>query len=143
MKRIPIFPIPGSGKYMRQPLYARDFCRIIVSCIKKQPTSQVYNITGNEQIDYIDIIRAIKQVVRAKSWIVRIPYSFFWVLLKIYALFDSDPPFTVAQLKALTAGDEFEVIPWGEIFEVKPTPLQQALNETFNDPEYSNIILEF
>ena len=30
MKRVPIFPIPGSGKYMRQPLYVLDFCRIIV-----------------------------------------------------------------------------------------------------------------
>ena len=28
MKKIPIFPIPGNGRYMRQPLYVGDFCNI-------------------------------------------------------------------------------------------------------------------
>ena len=36
MKKTPIFPIPGNGKYIRQPLYVKDFCKIIVSCIKNK-----------------------------------------------------------------------------------------------------------
>lgn len=143
MQKIPIFPIPGSGKYMRQPLYALDFCKIIVACLEMQPNKKVYNITGKERIDYIDIIRAIKKAVGAKTWIVRIPYSVFWVLLAIYALFDKDPPFTTSQLKALTAGDEFELIPWWDMFSVEATPLQTALHETFNHPVYSKVILDF
>jgi len=31
MKKVPVFPIPGHGQYMRQPLYAGDFCAIIIS----------------------------------------------------------------------------------------------------------------
>ena len=143
MQKVPIFPIPGSGKYMRQPLYALDFCKIIVACLEMQPDKKVYNITGKERIDYIDIIRAIKKAVGAKTWIVRIPYSVFWVLLAIYALFDKDPPFTTSQLKALTAGDEFELIPWWDMFSVEATPLQTALHETFNHPVYSKVILDF
>jgi hypothetical protein len=65
------------------------------------------------------------------------------VLLKIYALFDKNPPFTADQLKALTAGDEFEVIDWEGIFGIKATPLDKAMTETFNDPTYSHIALEF
>ena len=143
MRKVPVFPIPGSGKYMRQPLYVLDFCNIILACLEKQPDNKVYNITAKEQIDYIDIIRQIKKAVHANTVILRIPYSVFWVLLKIYALFDKDPPFTTSQLKALTAGDEFELIPWWNIFEVKPTPLQTALDETFNHPAYSKVILDF
>jgi len=143
MRRIPIFPVPGSGKYMRQPLYVLDFCRIIMACLEMKPVGQTYNITGKERIDYIDIIRRIKKAIKARTWIVRIPYWFFWMLLSLYALFDNDPPFTTSQLKALTAGDEFELIPWWDIFSVEPTPLQTALDETFNHPVYSKVILDF
>ncbi|MDH3360229.1 MAG: NAD(P)-dependent oxidoreductase, partial [Desulfobulbaceae bacterium] len=64
MKKIPIFPIPGHGRYMRQPLYAGDFCNIIISCIEKKMAGGVYNISGHEQVDYIDIIREIKRATR-------------------------------------------------------------------------------
>lgn len=143
MQRIPVFPIPGSGKYMRQPLYVRDFCGIIASCVTKQPHNKIYNITGKEQIYYIDMIRKIKTACHANTLILKIPYSLFWILLKVYALFDKDPPFTTDQLKALTAGDEFELIEWWSIFDVPATPLEQAITETFADPIYSKIILDF
>jgi len=58
MQKVPVFPIPGHGRYMRQPLYAGDFCNIIASCIEKRTTG-TFNITGREKIDYIDIIREI------------------------------------------------------------------------------------
>ncbi|MGD9386387.1 MAG: NAD-dependent epimerase/dehydratase family protein, partial [Thioalkalispiraceae bacterium] len=43
MVKVPVFPIPGSGKYMRQPLYVLDFCRIIVAAIKKRPDCEIFN----------------------------------------------------------------------------------------------------
>ena len=143
MQKAPVFPIPGSGKYMRQPLYVRDFCNIIISCIENEPKGEMYNITGRENVDYVDIIRAIRDTVHARTMIIHIPYWLFWTLLKIYAVFDKDPPFTADQLKALLAGDEFEVIPWWDIFDVTPTPFKQAIEETFTDPTYSRLTLKF
>jgi uncharacterized protein YbjT (DUF2867 family) len=143
MQRVPVFPIPGSGRYMRQPLYAGDFCNVIISCIESRMSGQAFNITGLERVDYIDIIRQIRRATKARCTIVRIPYGLFYVLLKIYALFDKNPPFTADQLKALTAGDEFEVIDWEGIFHIKATSFSNAMDETFNDPVYSQIALEF
>jgi nucleoside-diphosphate-sugar epimerase len=143
MAKVPIFPIPGSGKYMRQPLYVLDFCNIIVSTIHERPVNEAFNITGREEIDYIDIIREIKKATGSSVWIINIPYWLFWVLLRVYAIFDKDPPFTVDQLKALTAGDEFELIPWWDIFDVESTSFAKAIDDTFNHPEYSKIILDF
>ncbi len=143
MHRVPVFPIPGHGRYMRQPLYVGDFCRIIVSCVAEFPVNKVYNITGRENVNYVDMIRAIRDTIGAKTWIVHIPYWLFWLLLKVNAVFDSDPPFTASQLKALVAGDEFEVIPWWEIFHVEPTPFKQAIEETFTHAEFSQYELKF
>ena len=143
MDRSPVFPIPGSGLYLRQPLYAGDFCDIIVACIERRPTGQTYNISGQEQIAYIDLIRAVKEACGARAAIVRIPYSLFWILLYVYGLFDRDPPFTTRQLEALVTPDVFEVIDWPGIFGVKATPLKAALSATFRHPDYAQIVLEF
>lgn len=142
MQRVPVFPIPGSGKFLRQPLYAADFCDIIASSMVNE-TAGAYNITGQERIDYIDLIRAVKKATGAKARIQTIPYSVFWGLLKVNSLFDRNPAFTVGQLKALVTPDVFEVINWPEIFGVRSTPLQEALDTTFRDPVYSQVALDF
>ena len=143
MEKVPFFPIPGHGRYMRQPLYEKDFCNIIISVMEKQPQNEAYNITGRDEVDYIDIIRTIKKVKKLKTPIVKIPYSLFKFMMATYALFSSNPPFTTQQLEALVADDEFELIPWWEIFDVKSTSFEDAMYETFNDPKYSKIVLKF
>lgn len=143
MQKSPIFPIPSHGRYMRQPLYVKDFCNIIISAMEKQPQNETYNITGREKVDYVDIIRTIKQTLGLRTWIVHIPYTLFWWLLRIYAVFDRDPPFTTQQLEALVAHDEFELIPWWDIFGVPATPFEEAIRETYTDQTYRQYVLHF
>ncbi len=143
MQKVPVFPIPGHGRYLRQPLYAGDFCNIIISCIENRITDGVFNISGHEKVDYIDIIREIKRATRASAAIVKIPYGLFHGLLWLWALFDRNPPFTTQQLAALVAKDEFEVIDWPGKFGVRCTPFAEAMEETFRHPVYSNVVLEF
>jgi nucleoside-diphosphate-sugar epimerase len=143
MRKVPIFPIPGNGRYMRQPLYVKDFCNVIVGCMERQPVRQVYNISGHQQIDYIDMIKEIKKAVRSHTVIFKIPYMLFYVLLKTWAIFDKNPPFTAEQLAALVAEDEFEIIDWPGIFAAKSTPFADAVEETFNHPIYSRYELKF
>lgn len=143
MKKVPVFPIPGHGRYMRQPLYVGDFCNVIISCIENRIANGIYNISGHEKVDYIDIIREIKRATGARTLIINIPYSLFYLLIGIWGLFDKNPPFTTQQLAALSTKDEFEVIDWPGIFGVPYTPFAKAINETFNDPIYGKVILEF
>lgn len=142
MKKAPVFPIPGSGRYMRQPLYGGDFSGIVLACLDGRREG-AWNISGQEKIDYVDLIKAVRKASGAKTPIVHIPYSLFWMLLRVYAVFDRDPPFTTKQLEALVTPDSFEVIDWPSIFGVRATPLGEALAITFNDPKYSGVVLDF
>jgi nucleoside-diphosphate-sugar epimerase len=142
MQRVPVFPVPGDGKFLRQPLYAGDFADIIASSIETEITG-AYNITGMERIDYIDLIRLLKQATGAKARIVKLPYRVFWAMLKTNALWDKNPPFTTKQLEALVTPDVFEVIDWPGIFQVRSTPLKEAFYSTFRDPVYSQVALDF
>ncbi|MEQ1697499.1 MAG: NAD(P)-dependent oxidoreductase [Hyphomicrobiaceae bacterium] len=143
MKRTPVFPVPGDGRYLRQPLYAGDFCQVIAACIANPRPGENFNITGQSKIDYIDLIKAVRTATGATTRILHIPYAAFWLLLKVYAVADRNPPFTTTQLKALVTPDVFEVIDWPSIFAVTPTSLDCALHETFQNPSYSSIVLEF
>ena len=143
MRKVPVFPIPGKGRYTRQPLYVTDFCNIIISCLEHRIDGGIYNITGQQKIYYIDIIREIKQSIQARTVLLPIPYRVFSLLLTIWSIFDKNPPFTTQQLEALRADDQFQLIDWPGIFGVEPTPFKQAIHETFNDPVYSTIELDF
>jgi nucleoside-diphosphate-sugar epimerase len=143
MRRVPVFPIPGDGRYRRQPLYAGDFCGIILACVSRQLVLPPQNISGREIIDYIDLIRAVRRASGARAVIVTIPFPVFRLLLWGYALFDSNPPFTTRQLAALAIPELFEVIDWPGIFGVPATALAEALDETFRRKPYCDTVLAF
>jgi nucleoside-diphosphate-sugar epimerase len=141
MQQVPVFPVPGHGRYMRQPLYNRDFCRVILWCLEHQPSGQIFDLVGNERVDYIDIIREIRHAKGLKTPIVKLPYRVFDALLKAYALFADKPPFTSDQLKALTAGDDFSGVDIAQTFGFSPTPFREGIRETFCHPVFSRYVV--
>lgn len=143
MRKVPLFPIPGNGKYLRQPLYAGDFAKIILSCLMNPIQAGTYDVSGLSKITYIDLIRQVKEASGARVTLVRIPYSLFYFLLWLWALFDRNPPFTTQQLAALVLPEEFPTTDWEKDFKVEATQLAVALEETFQHPVYSQIELKF
>lgn len=142
MDRTPIFPIPGDGNYLRQPLYVGDFVSVIASSLATRATG-THDISGHEKITYGALIGMIHDTVKPRARLVHIPYRLFWILLWIYARFTRTPPFTTSQLEALVIPEEFPVTDWPGLFGVPRTPLKQALVETYLDPVYGQIVLEF
>lgn len=142
MAKVPFFPIPGSGRYQRQPLYVGDMCRVIIACLEQQPDG-VYDISGQEVLDYIDLIRTIKAKTGERTPIIKIPYWSFFVSLWIAAKILPNPPFTIHQLRALIIPETFPVIDWPGQFGVEATPFADAVDETFNHLVHSSVVLEF
>ena len=142
MSRVPVFPVPGHGRYLRQPLYARDFCRVLIRCAENTPSGATYDIVGQEDVTYVDILRQIKRVKRLKTPIIPIPVWLFRLLMQGYALFSKNPPFVADQLDALMAGDYFTGDDMRELFQVEPTPFAKAIEETFTHPVNSRVVLE-
>jgi nucleoside-diphosphate-sugar epimerase len=143
MQKLPLFPIPGSGRFIRQPLYVGDFCRLIVRCLEDPSIQGIYDITGLERISYLDLMRQLRKAVGAHTWIIHLPIPLFGLLLQLWALISRQPAFTRSQLKALTAGDEFEVIDWPALFAVSSTPLAEALRITYQDPRFSSVEMPY
>jgi len=122
MTRMPVFPIPGHGRYIRQPLYVQDFCGVIMACLEQQPVQEVFDISGQERLFYIDLIKTIKQQAQLKTWILCIP---------------------TAQLEALIIPEEFPVTDWPERFGVSATPFKEAAKAAYTQSPYADITLKF
>ena len=143
MHKLPVFPIPGSGRFIRQPLYVGDFCRLIERCLESPELRGSYDITGLEKVSYISLMRQLRLAVRARTLMIHLPIPLFGFLLQCWAFISRQPAFTRSQLKALTAGDEFDLIDWPGIFRVTPTPLADALRITYQDARYSQLEMPF
>lgn len=143
MEKVPVFPIPGNGEYIRQPLYVGDLCNVIMASMEGGHEGGVFDISGLEYLTYIVIISKIKEISNNKVVLLHIPYGLFWLLLTIYSWFDKNPPFTTKQLRALVIRESFPVIDWPRIFDVEPTAFDSALAETYLDVNYSAVILDF
>ncbi len=89
----------------------------IVAAVE-QRTIGACNSTGPNRIDRVTLVRAMKRATGAGAAIVKIPSALFDGLLRIFAMFDRNPPFTENQLEA-------------------------AMDETFRRPVSTRIGLQF
>lgn len=141
MEKTPVFPIPGDGRFLRQPLYVVDFCRVLIWCAEHAPAGKTIDIVGQEDVDYISIIREIKRAKGLHTLILKLPVPVFRFLMEAYGLISKNPPFVADQLDALMAGDYFTGDDMRQ-FGVTPTPFATAIRETFTHPKYSRVVLE-
>jgi nucleoside-diphosphate-sugar epimerase len=138
LDRTPVLPIPGSGRFLRQPVYVLDLCRVILACLDREPTLAVHNIIGHERIDFIELIRSIARARGLRRAIVPVPIPLFGVLLRAHGWLTRKPAFVPEQLDALTAGDDFPVEDWTSDFGVEYTPFAVGLEEMLAAPGYGH-----
>jgi len=132
----PIFPIPGSGKYIRQPVFVLDMCQGIINLIEREATNKIYNIVGKEKIYFIDLMKIIAKEKKKKRLFIPIPTPIFLFLLKVHSLLTGKNPFISAQLAALQNNDVFPESDWNKELKVKPTKFQKSMKQTVNSPYY-------
>lgn len=141
MRRWPLFPVPGHGRYARQPLYERDFCRVVQRCLEQRPLGKTWDLVGAEHVNYVDIIRTIRDVQGLRTPIVHLPVPLFAAAMRFYGWFTPSPPFTPSQLRALMAGDDFTGVDLQAAFGIRPTPFVEAMRETFCDSRYAGVAI--
>ncbi len=128
MKKTPAFPIPGSGKYFRQPVYAEDYAKILIYLAKNKPKNRVYNING-DKITFIDMVRQIRKSRKLKRPLVKLPIPIFITGVKTYNFILNKVEFTPDQVKSLTSGEVFEDFPWWKEFGIKKTSFLSGLEK--------------
>lgn len=72
MRRLPVFTIPGDGRYRVQPVHALDLARICVEHADVDGDA-IVDAAGPETMPFEDLVRAVRSAVGSRAAIVHVP----------------------------------------------------------------------
>ena len=130
-RTLPIFPIPGNGKYPRQPVYVDDVCAIVIKMIRKMPKNKIYSINGKEIVYFDKIVDTIYENLDKFRTKIYIPLPIFKFAVIMYKKIFPNFKFTSDQLDSLVSGDIFPDYPWWDEFKIKPTKFSDGVRNMF------------
>ena len=126
-RKLPCFPIPGHGKWPRQPIYIDDVCYLVISIMENFPHNKVYSINGKDVIYFRDMIKIVLNQLDGFKFRVFLPVSLFKFLMMSYQRLTGNIQFTQDQVDSLTAGEIFPDYPWWGEFNIQVTPFEEGV----------------
>jgi uncharacterized protein YbjT (DUF2867 family) len=72
LRRLPVYGIPGGGRYRIQPIHVDDVARICVDA-STWASGQTRDAAGPEQLEYRELVAMIRSAVRSRSLVVPMP----------------------------------------------------------------------
>ena len=130
--KYPFFPIPGSGKWPRQPVFIDDICELVITFVKDFPVNQIYNINGKESIYFKDMIKAVLNEVDGYHFRLFLPVKVFKLAMMFYQKLNDGQEFTPDQVDSLTSKEIFPDYPWWDEFNIQPTNFDEGVRKMIN-----------
>jgi len=103
LRRYPFFPIPGSGDYSLQPIFAGDVAELAIAA-GEGSANLLQDARGAEIYTFDELVRAIARQTGSKSRIVHLPVRAALWLSQIVGLLVRDVVLTHDELAGLMAG---------------------------------------
>lgn len=72
VRHLPVFGIPGDGRYGVRPIYVEDMARLLVACAA-EPGNSVREAVGPETFTFEELVRMIAREVRSSCRLVHMP----------------------------------------------------------------------
>jgi nucleoside-diphosphate-sugar epimerase len=133
LRRLPVMPLPGGGRFLVQPIHQSDVTRSIGSALEHAwagPTSLV--IAGPEAVRYADFVRAVAVAAGLRRpFIVPFPA---WPLIagaRITKHVAALPTVAPEEIRRLVEDKAFDIGPMRRLLGVEPIGLAEGLAMTF------------
>jgi nucleoside-diphosphate-sugar epimerase len=126
-EKMPIFPIPGHGRWPRQPLYIDDICRLILHFLDEFPENKVYSINGKDTIFFKDMIDTVFRELGGFKMRLSLPIPVFKFLMVTYQKLSGNQQFTPDQVDSLASSDVFPEYPWWDEFHIPVTSFDEGI----------------
>jgi uncharacterized protein YbjT (DUF2867 family) len=103
LRRMPIFVLPGDGRYLVQPVHIDDLARI---CLRAAdgPGDVVTDAAGPDRMSFDELVRAIRRAVARRTPILHAPPAAMTALARALGLVVRDVVLTADEIRGLTAG---------------------------------------
>jgi uncharacterized protein YbjT (DUF2867 family) len=103
LRQMPIFVVPGDGRYLVQPIHADDLARICVRAAHGQ-SDVIMDAAGPDTLSFEELVRAIRDAVRRHTRILHAPPAAMAALARALGLVLRDVVLTADEIRGLTSG---------------------------------------
>lgn len=134
-REIPVFPIPGHGKWPRQPIYIDDISKLLVQLTRNFPKNRILSINGEEVILFKDMVKTVLKEIDGIKIRIFLPIKSFIFLMRVYQKIRGLKDFTPDQVRALTTIETFPEEPWWDEFNVPFTSFKKGVKAMVNHKE--------
>src|SRR6516162_10414632 len=83
LRRLPVFPMFGSGATRLQPVYVEDVADAVVRILRAPAASQLYELAGPRAYTYRELLRTIATSAGTRPFLVPFPFS-LWTRCRIF-----------------------------------------------------------
>jgi uncharacterized protein YbjT (DUF2867 family) len=117
IRRFPVFPVFGDGKYKLQPIAVSEVARSFVAALERPAAfRQTLELGGPEQLSYDEIVRRIAATLGVHRALVHLPLGISRALVAVAEHLPGSP-ITQDQLTMLLEGSICHTSPAGRTFE--------------------------
>lgn len=103
LRRLPVFAIPGDGKYPVQPVHAVDVARICVEQANAHG-DVIVDAAGPETMTFDQLVRAARSTLGSRAVIVHVPSPVMSIAARGLGLLVRDVVLTKDEIEGLTSG---------------------------------------
>ncbi|WP_428488636.1 SDR family oxidoreductase [Rhodopila sp.] len=139
LRRLPVLPLPGGGRFLLQPIHQDDVTRCIRAALTHPwdgPNSLV--IAGPEAVRYADFVRAVAAAAGLRPpRILPFPAAPLILAARITRHLPTLPTVQPEEIRRLLEDKAFRIDTMRELLGVEPIPLAKGLALTFTPSQQS------
>ncbi len=103
VRRLPVFGVPGDGRYGVRPIYVEDMARLLVDAVEEHG-STVIDAVGPEAFTFEELVRLIARRVRRAVRVVHTPTLVAYVATLVAGWMVGDVVLTLEEYRGLMGG---------------------------------------
>jgi nucleoside-diphosphate-sugar epimerase len=103
LRRMPLFVVPGDGRYLVQPIHVDDVARICLQAAHGRGEA-IMDAAGPDTMSFEQLVRAIRNAVGRRTPILHAPPAAMAALARGLGLIVRDVVLTADEIRGLTAG---------------------------------------
>lgn len=138
IRRAPLVPIPGSGRYPVQPVARADVARAFRRALEvPAAVGKTYDLTGPDRLTFEAFIDLIMGAVGIRKAKVHVPLALLRPVAAVLQRLTPNPPATTDEIKLLVAGNVGDPDPACRDLGLELTPLAEAVRDAVADGPFS------
>ncbi|MBN2145139.1 MAG: NAD(P)H-binding protein [Candidatus Aureabacteria bacterium] len=130
IKRMPFFPIPGSGEFLQQPVHVKDVAEGIVQAFfSPNASKKIYNLSGAAPISFNRMVETACQTLGVSRKIIHCPVQPVLFIFQFWEKFSSKPFLKSEQILRLLEDKTFSHEEALKDFDFQPRSFEEGLKE--------------